>query len=136
MYYSLLLISGFLLLSSPVDVGHIDRITLNTGALSSLILLAYIAICLISLYLSLLALEAYCYHRLDNTVHIWNMTSDICTAVLRGHTSLVKGVAWDPIGSFMASQSDDKSVIIWRTGDWSLAHRTDGHWVKSVCPGH
>ncbi|XP_020260326.1 protein HIRA isoform X2 [Asparagus officinalis] len=60
------------------------------------------------------------------------MTNGICTAVLRGHTSLVKGVAWDPIGSFIASQSDDKSVIIWRTSDWSLAHRTDGHWTKSL----
>jgi len=69
---------------------------------------------------------------LDNTIHVWNMTNGICTAVLRGHSSLVKGVTWDPIGSFIASQSDDKTVIIWRTSDWSLAHRTDGHWTKSV----
>ncbi|XP_057484159.1 protein HIRA-like isoform X1 [Actinidia eriantha] len=69
---------------------------------------------------------------LDNTVHIWNMSSGICTAVLRGHASLVKGVTWDPIGSFIASQSDDKTVIIWRTSDWSLVHRTDGHWAKSL----
>lgn len=69
---------------------------------------------------------------LDNTIHIWNMSTGICTAVLRGHSSLVKGVAWDPIGSFIASQSDDKTVIIWRTSDWSLAHRTDGHWAKSL----
>ncbi|KAL6202500.1 hypothetical protein ACLB2K_026208 [Fragaria x ananassa] len=69
---------------------------------------------------------------LDNTIHIWNMSSGICTAVLRGHSSLVKGVTWDPIGSFIASQSDDKTVIIWKTSDWSLAHRTDGHWAKSL----
>ncbi|KAH8497997.1 hypothetical protein H0E87_017059 [Populus deltoides] len=69
---------------------------------------------------------------LDNTIHIWNMSNGICTAVLRGHSSLVKGVTWDPIGSFIASQSDDKTVIIWRTSDWSLAHRTDGHWAKSL----
>lgn len=60
------------------------------------------------------------------------MTNGICTAVLRGHSSLVKGVSWDPIGTFIASQSDDKTVIIWRTSDWSLAHKTDGHWAKSV----
>nr|GEZ73120.1 protein HIRA isoform X1 [Tanacetum cinerariifolium] len=69
---------------------------------------------------------------LDNTVHIWDVSSGICTAVLRGHSSLVKGVTWDPIGSFIASQSDDKTVIFWRTSDWSLAHRTDGHWTKSI----
>jgi len=39
--YSPLLISGFFLLSSPVDVGHINRITLNTCVMSSLSLLAY-----------------------------------------------------------------------------------------------
>ncbi|XP_024637866.1 protein HIRA isoform X2 [Medicago truncatula] len=60
------------------------------------------------------------------------MSNGICTTVLRGHSSLVKGVAWDPIGSFIASQSDDKTVIIWKTSDWSLAHRTDGHWAKSL----
>ncbi|MCL7045975.1 hypothetical protein MKW94_016518, partial [Papaver nudicaule] len=60
------------------------------------------------------------------------MSNGICTAVLRGHSSLVKGVCGDPIGSFIASQSDDKTVIIWRTSDWSLAHKTDGHWAKSL----
>ncbi|MFS8004913.1 putative transcription factor WD40-like family [Helianthus anomalus] len=69
---------------------------------------------------------------LDNTIHIWDVSNGICTAVLRGHSSLVKGVTWDPIGSFIASQSDDKTVIFWRTSDWSLAHRTDGHWTKSL----
>jgi len=44
-----------------VDIGHIDRITLNTGVLSSLFLLAYIAIC-ISLYLPSLTFETHCYN--------------------------------------------------------------------------
>jgi len=61
--YSPLLINGFLLLSSPVDVDYIDRTTLNTGVLSSLFLLAYIAICL-SLYLPSLTLEAHSYNKL------------------------------------------------------------------------
>ncbi|XP_021845479.1 protein HIRA isoform X2 [Spinacia oleracea] len=69
---------------------------------------------------------------LDNTIHIWNMSSGMCIAVLRGHSSLVKGVTWDPIGSFIASQSDDKTVIVWKTTDWSLAHKTEGHWAKSL----
>ena len=38
--------------------------------------------------------------------------------VLRGHTSMVKGVTWDPIGKYVATQSDDKTLIVWRTSDW------------------
>jgi protein HIRA/HIR1 len=39
-------------------------------------------------------------------------------AVLKGHTGLVKGVTWDPVGKFLASQSDDKTLRVWRTSDW------------------
>lgn len=39
-------------------------------------------------------------------------------AVLKGHTGLVKGVTWDPIGKYLSSQSEDKSLRIWRTVDW------------------
>lgn len=36
------------------------------------------------------------------------------------HNGFVKGVCFDPVGEFMATQSDDKSVKIWRTTDWGL----------------
>ena len=39
--------------------------------------------------------------------------------ILRGHTSLVKGVFFDPVGKYLASQSDDKTLRIWKTSDWS-----------------
>ena len=57
--YSLILISGFMLLSFPVDVFHINRIMLSTGVLSSLSLLVDIFYFLISLIL-----EARCYTHL------------------------------------------------------------------------
>jgi len=38
--------------------------------------------------------------------------------VLHGHSGLVKGVTWDPIGKYLASQSDDRTVRVWRTYDW------------------
>lgn len=37
-----------------------------------------------------------------------------------GHQGFVKGVTWDPVGQFLATQSDDKTVKIWSTEDWSL----------------
>jgi WD40 repeat protein len=36
------------------------------------------------------------------------------------HRGFVKGVCWDPVGEFLATQSDDRSVKIWRTTDWEL----------------
>lgn len=39
-------------------------------------------------------------------------------ATLTGHRSYVKGVAWDPIGTYLASQGDDKSAIVWSTSTW------------------
>lgn len=42
-------------------------------------------------------------------------------AMLKGHTGLVKGVAWDPVGKYLASQSDDRSVKIWKTSDWTCS---------------
>ncbi|KAF8136971.1 histone transcription regulator 1 [Boletus edulis] len=36
------------------------------------------------------------------------------------HNGFVKGVCFDPVGEFMATQSDDKTVKIWRTTDWGL----------------
>ena len=44
----------------------------------------------------------------DNTVIVWNV-AELPRAspltILRGHTGLVKGVAWDPAGRFIASQA-------------------------------
>lgn len=39
-------------------------------------------------------------------------------AVLRGHRGPVKGVAWDPVGRYLATQADDIGVRVWRTADW------------------
>jgi len=35
---------------------------------------------------------------------------------------MVKGVTWDPIGKYVATQSEDKTLRIWRTSDWTTEH--------------
>lgn len=35
---------------------------------------------------------------------------------------MVKGITWDPIGKYIASQSVDKTLRIWRTSDWTTEH--------------
>lgn len=42
------------------------------------------------------------------------------------HTSTVKGVCFDPAGSYVASSGDDPSICIWRAHDnWELERRID-----------
>ena len=59
-------------------------------------------------------------HRVNHLSEANLMTMQ--AGVLEGHKSYVKGVAWDPIGTYIASQSDDKSIIIWRCSDWSIIY--------------
>ncbi|CAO1622649.1 unnamed protein product [Parajaminaea phylloscopi] len=40
---------------------------------------------------------------------------------IAGHDGFVKGVVWDPRGHYLATQSDDKTLKLWKTSDWSCA---------------
>jgi len=53
-------------------------------------------------------------------------------SVLRGHSGMVKGVTWDPIGKYLASQSDDRTARIWRTYSWKAEAVIDEPF-KEVC---
>lgn len=43
----------------------------------------------------------------------------------------MKGVTWDPVGQFLATQSDDRTVKIWNTEDWSLVEEIKKPFEKS-----
>ncbi|KGB77047.2 protein HIR1 [Cryptococcus deuterogattii R265] len=58
---------------------------------------------------------------LDSTVWIWDGLTFERLRKLDLHQGFVKGVCWDPVGNYLATQSDDKTVKIWNTEDWSLA---------------
>nr|UXY87171.1 hira [Cryptomonas sp.] len=55
---------------------------------------------------------------LDNCVYIWTIDKKCLLVKLLGHEGWVKGICWDPTGRFLASQSDDKKIIIWKSSSW------------------
>lgn len=56
----------------------------------------------------------------DNSVIVFDAQTGQKLQTLKGHSNLVKGIAWDPVGKYLATKSDDQSVIIWRAGDWAI----------------
>ena len=62
---------------------------------------------------------------------MWNTESGTLVHRLT-HRSFVKGLAWDPLGAYLASQSDDKSVSIWCA--WLAGLPADLRGVQR-CPG-
>ncbi|CAI2173761.1 11228_t:CDS:10 [Funneliformis geosporum] len=57
---------------------------------------------------------------LDNLVFIWDGRTFEKLHKLDMHQGFVKGVTWDPVGEFLATESDDKTVKVWRTSDWKI----------------
>ncbi|KAI8644133.1 WD40-repeat-containing domain protein [Parasitella parasitica] len=56
----------------------------------------------------------------DGFVIVWNGATFEQITKIDQHSDFVKGVTWDPAGKFLASQSDDKMVKVFRTSDWGL----------------
>ena len=70
---------------------------------------------------------------IDNKVMIWDLTAHFANPhgsnlamvaspyrVLDSHTSFVKGISFDPVGSFLASASADNIIILWNVDTWTV----------------
>ncbi|KAF6779711.1 hypothetical protein AHF37_00810 [Paragonimus kellicotti] len=77
----------------------------------------------------------------DNSVIVWcrQTSSEVPTVnqfvmltTLRANQGFVKGVAWDPVGRYLASQGDEISVKVWRTADWKEEAVIRKPFVKAV----
>ncbi|THD28144.1 Protein HIRA [Fasciola hepatica] len=77
----------------------------------------------------------------DNNVIVWCRLSTATGAApgqfsllttLRGHRGFVKGVAWDPIGRYLATQGDDVAVNVWRTSDWQIEANIKKPFAKAT----
>jgi protein HIRA/HIR1 len=53
----------------------------------------------------------------DNTVRVWSAATGAMITRLDGHASYVRGVAWDPVGSYLYSQGDD-GLRCWKIETW------------------
>ena len=53
-------------------------------------------------------------------VVVWSAVGGDAEAHLKAHNGPVKGAVWDPVGRFLASQGDDKRVLIWAVDAWTL----------------
>jgi chromatin assembly factor 1 subunit B len=50
---------------------------------------------------------------------VWSVESGSVHAVLAGHGSFLKGVAWDPIDSYVATLGEDRAVRLWSSETWA-----------------
>ena len=85
----------------------------------------------------------------DNNIHVWDCRTQLMASgtaamttsttfgggsggvvsphrVLSGHISFVKGVAFDPLGRYLASAGGDNVVIIWDCDTWAPVVALDG----------
>ncbi|KAI9168561.1 HIR complex subunit [Blastocladiella emersonii ATCC 22665] len=68
---------------------------------------------------------------LDNTVMIWDGVTFDRVARCQ-HSSFVKGLAFDPVGTYLVSQSDDGSAILWNTQTWTVESRVTHAFLQGT----
>jgi len=81
---------------------------------------------------------------IDNHIRVWEVKKDFrdprilttieteSVVILKGHEGWVKNVAWDPVGRYLASVSDDRSVIIWKCNGWNQEAKITEPFNKSL----
>ncbi|CAJ0563485.1 unnamed protein product, partial [Mesorhabditis spiculigera] len=74
---------------------------------------------------------------IDGLVVIWNARSlpdrvAVLDRKAEGHTGCVKGLSWDPIGTYLCTHSNDKTLKVWRTETWKLDVTIKTHFEENI----
>ncbi|KAI9366106.1 WD40-repeat-containing domain protein [Zopfochytrium polystomum] len=66
---------------------------------------------------------------LDHSCLVWSVRENQCIQKITEHTYFVQGVAFDPLGKFLATQSGDSTLNVY---DCNV--KSQGHWKKRQFP--
>jgi len=71
---------------------------------------------------------------LDCKIRLWDAATGQSLWLLSGHYSAVTKVAFSPDGKYLASSSDDGSVILWSVSPCALIreHHEQHHWIGAL----
>ena len=63
-------------------------------------------------------------------MNVWNADAAVMVSSLEGHSQNVKEARFSPCGRYIASASDDQTVRLWSTNDWSCISVLSDHKDK------
>eukprot|EP00736_Rhodelphis_marinus_P013769 Rmarinus@m.5155 len=70
----------------------------------------------------------------DRTVTMWEVATNECRHVCRGHTDRVRSVSWNRASTMLASGGNDKTIRVWDTATGACVRVFEGHtgWVSCI----